>query len=173
MATIRKVSLILGIGLLCLTSLTVSSVGAVDQRAADSDTVDVPVGQSASTCLSGAGSSFTVGSEDGAQIWIRLHLAGLTDSGGSFGAELTGSTANYRITEVMAGVEYTGDGFWDFVTSPIDSYKPVSAFDLQLPMFNTVMTGLDSTPSASNNSAESGDNSSKTEHNGAFRLLDC
>ncbi|OLZ41534.1 hypothetical protein A6E15_11315 [Natrinema saccharevitans] len=42
-------------------------------------------GQPVSTCFTGEGSEFTIGSDDGAEIWVRLHAGPLTGSGWSIG----------------------------------------------------------------------------------------
>lgn len=137
MIALRRMSLPVTCMLCCLvlfaavpiTTATQES-SARDQIAADSN------GQSVSTCFTGGGHAFTIGSEEGTHIWVRLHAAMLTDSGGSVGAELVGSTGGSSIIEVMAGFNYVGDGFLDLLTSPTDAFDLVHGYGFQIPVLD-------------------------------------
>lgn len=96
--------------------------------------------QPASACFGGAGTEFVIGSANETHIWIRLHAGPLTDSGWALGGELIGSTGGNSIVEVIAGVQFVGDGFLDLLSSPAESVELISGFDFQLPMLEG-MTG--------------------------------
>lgn len=167
----------------CVAVLTVAPVAAAAQgpppriqNATSSDTNSN--GQPVTTCFSGSGTEFIVGSENSTRIWIRLHATVLTGSGGSIGAELAGSTTENSIIEVVAGLEYVGGGFLDLLTSPTDSFAVVKGFDFQLPMLNGVSTGLGADESAgSENDQSTTDEQSAADETGAddspFEMLRC
>lgn len=166
----------------CCIALLAAPIATASQQSAPrvqnaTDSTDQPV----TTCLSGAGTSFTIGSANGTHIWFRLHAAMLTDSGGSIGAELTGSTGGTSIIEVVAGLEYVGDGFLDLLTSPIDSFDVVSGSDFQLPMLENVSTGLGNEQPSQSDADQSGDERSADDSDGTetgsdaspFEMLRC
>lgn len=181
MQLLRRPSIVSILVLCCLVVLATVPVATVAQQspsqigtAADSS------GQPVSTCFTGSGSEFTIGSENGTHIWVRLHAAMLTDSGGSVGAELVGSTGGSSIVEVIAGFQYVGDGLRDLLTSPADSIDLVSGFDFQLPMLENATTGLGAEPTQSNgNQSDSGEEATTdsdgetTESDGHFEMLRC
>lgn len=178
----RRTSFIAVLTICCIALLAVAPLATTAhqsvprvQTATDSN------GQSVSTCFSGEGTSFTIGSDDSTQIWVRMHAGPLTGSGWSIGAEMAGSTDGVSIIEVVAGIEYVGDGFFDFLTSPVDSFELVSGFDFQLPMLENATTGLGDGSSAdenesagteANESAQSADSHESTA-DGPFEMLRC
>lgn len=199
MVGVRDAIAVLVVTTFCLTLFAVGAVGAQDNETAGDDIEDLDefdelddLEIDADTeCLTGDGSSFTVGSDDGTHIWIRMHVAALTDSGGSFGVELTGSTEDERIIEVVVGLNHVGDGFLDTLTSPASSYDLVGGFDFELSIFDDVSPDIDNgeTPGFDDEDDES-DGESAAESDGEepegeaerdredaedspFELLDC
>lgn len=137
-------------------------------------------GQSVSTCFTGEGSDLTIGSDDGARIWIRFHAGPLTGSGWSIGAETVGSLEGQSIVEVVAGIEYVGDGFFDLFDDPGESFDLVSGFGFELPMLQDVSTGLgnassgaDAESTADNESAPEREERETAGNDGRFELLRC
>ena len=138
--------------------------------------------QSASACFDGAGTEFVIGPPDGTHIWVRLHVGPFTDSGGALGAELIGSTGGNSIIEVIAGLQFVGDGFLEFLSSPGESVELVSGFDFQLPMLEA-MTGEftergpsgadDGDGTANNSSAEGGEERGGHASDSRFQMLRC
>ncbi|NUC73146.1 hypothetical protein HTZ84_12620 [Haloterrigena sp. SYSU A558-1] len=133
----------------CLAILTVGPVvGAVQQSAAVADgspaasQTEVDADGQASACFDAGGSEFVIGSSDGTNIWVRLHAGPLTDSGWAIGAEMIGSTGGTSIVEVVAGIQFVGDGFLDLLSSPGESVELISGFDFQLPMLEMASSGL-------------------------------
>lgn len=196
MVGIREGIAVLVVATLCLTVAATGSVLAVDDSDLDDD---IPVDDdiddavdgfeidSETECFSGDGTAFTVGSEDDTHIWIRLHAAMLTDSGGSFGAELTGSTEEDRIIEVLVGADHVGDGILSTVTSPLKSFDLVGGFDFQLPIFDDVDTDPDIGNGQFESEFEEDDEPAeeedpdeeetkaeeREENDGPFELIDC
>ncbi|ELY59921.1 DUF7332 family protein [Natronolimnohabitans innermongolicus] len=135
----------IGIAVVCLCCLALLAVGPVAGAGSVQPTVsnasDEPVSSSevqpASTCFDVSGASFTIGSEDGTHIWLQFHAGPLTDSDWAFGAEMIGATEDASIVELLAGVEYVGDGVFDLVSSPIDSFDLRYGFEFQLPMLES------------------------------------
>lgn len=90
-----------------------------------------------SGCFAGDGRTFSIGTQ-GPQIGMRLHLSALTDLGnpGSVGVELAGSTGEYEVVHLVAGVEFRGvenrDGF---LANPFEAFALVYSSELRLPMF--------------------------------------
>lgn len=161
--------------LCCIALLAVVPAATIAQQSVPSvQTAADSNGQPVSTCLTGTGTSFTVGSSNSTNIWIRLHASILTGSGGSVGAELVGSTNGTSIIEVAAGVQYVADGIFDFLTNPIGSFDTVSGFSLRLPMLEDVRTGLgaDEPPQSGDQSAEDDGDTTGTEDS-PFEMLRC
>ena len=173
----------------CLALLTVgpiagaaqgSPAGGADHITAPAQT-DVDGGaQPVSACFTGAGTEFIIGPTDATHIWVRLHLGGLTDSGWAFGGELIGSTGGESIVEIIAGIQFVGDGFFDFLTSPVDSFELVSGFDFQLPMLEAMTgefteTGTDSANESSTDEGANGrgDGESDGAADSRFEMLRC
>ncbi|QCS43270.1 hypothetical protein [Natrinema versiforme] len=176
----RRPSTVSVLVLCCLVLLATVPVATLAQQSpspvgngADSS------GQPVSTCFTGSGTEFMIGAENGTHIWVRLHAAMLTDSGGSIGAELAGSTGGSSITEVVVGFEYVGDGLRDLLTSPADSIDLVSGFDFRLPMLENVMTGLSAESTQSDGDRSNGEEGTTgsdgetAESDGRFEMLRC
>ncbi|AFZ72070.1 DUF7332 family protein [Natronobacterium gregoryi] len=127
----------------CFVVLTAGPVVAETghgDRAAGVD-ADSAVGEG---CLGAGGTAFTIGSDDSATIWVRLHFGLLTDSGGSIGAELVGATTDGNIVEIVAGVDYVADDFDEFTDAPLEAFAVVTGYEFQLPMFDDLESaGLD------------------------------
>ncbi|ELY70234.1 DUF7332 family protein [Natrinema versiforme] len=176
----RRPSTVSVLVLCCLVFLaTVPAATVAQQSPAPVGNGADSSGQSISTCFTGSGTELTIGSENGTHIWVRFHAAMLTDSGGSVGAELVGSTGGSSIVEVIAGFQYVGDGLRDLLTSPADSIDLVSGFDFQLPMLENATTGLGAEPSQSDEDQSDGEGTgtrsdgAATESDGRFELLRC
>lgn len=93
----------------------------------------------------------------------RLRLA--------IGGELIGSTGGDSIVEIVAGVQFVGDGVFDLLSSPVESFEPVSGFDFRLPMLEG-MTGA----FTEGGPDEAGDGSSgdgEDRDDGRFEMLRC
>ncbi len=165
----------------CIAFLAVAPVATTAQQASPPlQSAGETNGQPASTCFTGEGSEFTIGSDDGAEIWVRLHAGPLTGSGWSLGAEMVGSLEDQSIVEVVAGIEYVGDGFADLLSDPGESFDLVSGFDFQLPMLEDATTGLgnESTAGTGNESTAGDESTSEREEreaadDGRFELLRC
>ncbi|MDS0477845.1 hypothetical protein [Natrinema sp. 1APR25-10V2] len=101
----------------------------------------------------------------------------LTGSGWSIGAELIGSTNGNSIIEVVAGIQYVGDGFLDLLSDPVGSFDLVQGFDFQLPMLENVgvgETGSDRSGGETGNQSTDGDESRDARSNDSpFELLRC
>ncbi len=103
----------------------------------------------------------------------------LTGSGWSIGDELIGSTNGDSIIEVVAGIQYVGDGFLDLLSDPVGSFELVQGFDFQLPMLENVGTGMDETGNdrsggETGNQSADGDQSQTTRPDDSpFELLRC
>ncbi|MDR5672147.1 hypothetical protein RH858_03125 [Halalkaliarchaeum sp. AArc-GB] len=90
-----------------------------------------------SGCFAGEGRAFSIGTQ-GPRIAMRLHLSVLTDLGepGSFGVELAGSTGQYDLVHLVAGVQFSGLEDADrFLRNPFDAFSLVYSYELRLPMF--------------------------------------
>ena len=90
-----------------------------------------------SGCFAGEGRAFSIGTE-GPRIAMRLHLSVLTDVGepGSFGVELAGSTGQYDVAHLVAGVQFAGvEDAERFLQNPFDAFSLVYGYELRLPMF--------------------------------------
>lgn len=169
-------AIVVVVTLSCIALLAIVPVATVAQQSAPSvQTAADSNGQPVSTCLTGTGTSFTVGSSNSTNIWIRLHASILTDSGGSVGAELVGSTNETSIVEVAAGVQYGADGILDFLTNPIGSFDMVSGFSLRLPMLEDVRTGLGGEEPPQSDSTQSAEDDRDTtgSEDSPFEMLRC
>ena len=183
MVSPRRTSFVAVVALCCVVFLTVAPIAtAAQESSADNRTATDSTGQPVSTCFTGAGHTFTIGSADGTHIWVRLHAAMLTDSGGSVGAELVGSTGGSSIIEIVAGFEYVGNGLLETLTSPADAFEIVHGFDFQLPMLENAMDSGIGTDGASGNepngsatarSADGGDGRESNADDGPFEMLRC
>ncbi|GEM_PF-4815159 len=183
MIGLSDVVALLVVATLSLTLLAGGSVVALDDETVGDglDEVDNFEIDTETECLSGAGTPFTVGSDDDTYIWIRLHVLELTDSGGSFGVELTGSNDGERVIEVVTGLEHVGDGILDTVTSPVGSYELVGGFEFELSIFDDATPDIDGdgTPGfdgPENESTDAGTEESDRDSesaDGPFELLDC
>lgn len=163
----------------CIALLAVSPVAATaGQSTPMLRTAGEADGQPVSTCFTGEGSEFTVGSDDGAAIWVRLHAGPLTGSGWSIGAEMVGSLEGQSIVEVVAGIEYVGDGFLDIFDNPGEAFDLVSGFGFQLPMLENAAADLGSASSGDGTEA-TGDGQTAARESRAvgddspFELLRC
>lgn len=90
-----------------------------------------------SGCFAGEGRAFSIGTQ-GPRIAMRLHLSVLTDLGepGSFGVELAGSTGQYDVVHLVAGVQFAGVEDADrFLLDPFEAFALVYGYELRLPMF--------------------------------------
>ena len=90
-----------------------------------------------SGCFAGEGRAFSIGTQ-GPRIAMRLHLSVLTDLGepGSFGVELAGSTGQYDLVHLVAGVQFAGLEDADrFLRDPFEAFALVYSYELRLPMF--------------------------------------
>lgn len=179
----RNVVVLLVAATVSLTLLAGGSAMALDDETVGDglDEVDNFEIDAETECLSGAGAPFTVGSDDDTYVWIRLHVLELTDSGGSFGIELTGSSDGERIIEVVTGLEHVGDGILDTVTSPVGSYELVGGFEFELSIFDDATPDIngDGTPGFDESENESTDAGTEEPDrgpesaDGPFELLDC
>lgn len=185
MERFRRLGTVLLCSLVLLTSGPIAgaaqgaTAGATGHAAVPAQT-DVDGGaQAATACFDGAGTEFVIGPPDGTHIWVRLHLGGLTDSGWAFGGELIGSTGGNSIVEIIAGVQFVGDGFFDLLSSPGDAFELIKGFDFQLPMLEA-MTG-EFTASGADGSSD-GNESGETDGSGVdeadaaesrFEMLAC
>ncbi|ADB59797.1 hypothetical protein Htur_0902 [Haloterrigena turkmenica DSM 5511] len=161
----------------CLAILIVGPVaGAAQQSAAVADgspaasqpKVDAD-GQQATACFDAGGTEFVTGSADGTNIWVRLHAGPLTGSGWAIGAELIGSTGGTSIVEVVAGIQFVGDGFLNLLSSPGESIELISGFDFQLPMLEMASSGLGADEAAGSDGGaenESGDSAANESDDG-------
>ncbi|WP_254764233.1 DUF7332 family protein [Natrinema marinum] len=183
---------VLAVALCCLIlfapiATATQQSGSQAQNESNTSTANDAAGQRVSTCFTGSGTEFTIGAEDGTNIWIRMHAAMLTGSGWSIGAELVGSTNGNSIIEVVAGIQYVGDGFLDFLSDPVGSFDLVQGFGFQLPMLENVGTGIGETGTdrsggeTGNQSAEGSESADGDESQNAqsrsddspFELLRC
>ncbi|WP_408958317.1 hypothetical protein [Natrinema sp. 74] len=183
---------IVAIALCCLllfahipvATATPQSISSVQNESDTSGASDAPE-QRVSTCFAGSGTEFTIGAENGTNIWIRLHAAMLTESGGAIGAELVGSTNGNSVIEVVAGIQFVGDGLLDLFSEPMASFELVKGFDFQLPMLENIGTGLtqaENSLSAGGTSNQSADDSGERDgdesrharsNDSPFELLRC
>ena len=183
MGRVRRTGLVL---CLCLAILTVGPVAGAAQQSstvadgspAASQTEMEADGQQASACFDVGGTEFVIGSSDETNIWVRLHAGPFTDSGWAIGAEMIGSTGGTSIVEVVAGIQFVGDGFLDLLSSPGESVELISGFDFQLPMLEMASNGLGADEVAGNDtgteneSEDSAENESEDEQRGDERVDD-
>ncbi|SDQ35936.1 DUF7332 family protein [Natronobacterium texcoconense] len=136
MRRVRRPATAVAVVLVCLAVLAVAPAVGIAEAEQRTDRMTETDSTADGNCLSAGGTAFTIGSDDSATIWVRLHVSALTDSGGSFGAELVGSTADAQIIEIVAGVKYVADGIGEFVDGPLESFAVVTGYEFQLPMFD-------------------------------------
>ncbi|WP_449267270.1 DUF7332 family protein [Halalkaliarchaeum desulfuricum] len=126
------------------TAGATGAAGAATEPAPDvDDRTAVETGESVtdtevpdSGCFAGEGRAFSIGTE-GPRIAMRLHLSVLTDLGepGSFGVELAGSTGQFDVVHLVAGVQFAGVEDADrFLRDPFQAFDLVYTYELRLPM---------------------------------------
>lgn len=169
----------------CLAILIVGpAVGAAQQSSTVADgspvasQTQVDVDGQASSCFDAGGAEFVIGSSGGTNIWVRLHAGPLAGSGWAIGAEMIGSTGGHSIVEVVAGIQFVGDGFLDFLSSPGESVELISGFDFQLPMLEMASSGLGADEVAGNddgaeNESEDGQHGDERDADSPFEMIRC